>query len=1257
MHSRSFSLDKLKNKVSRRSSSEGLSDFPSLSPDQRRNSLSNPMIVITESGSTIPSSSHGHHGSSAGGSGPAPATSPPPHGRFRAKSLTINHSRSRSRSRSRTESTLAGALAPSTSPGGPGSGSGSGSSSTKKATKALIKQEISTVISKKLVSFLQDFGLQGPINLPVRNSSLNSSSDSIKIYVANTSDCIYLPPATSASFTYEDVENGRGEEYPVSRTSTPPPPASLLEEEQGGPTQWPSAGRGQPTVPPSSHGEATPTSNPAERPADPLMNLLTSFHSPNYLSSKIDADLPIPHTFAVIVELPKAYQLKDLRIRFQSLVNIFWPSGDPFNKTYTKERFKIGLMEWRPRFEDADYYINTSNSSDVKSRETTKEDLVRRTRSYRLVDIESATSHGSSHSPSHGSYHGSSSHGSSSSLNSRESPSKPSASTYSSSSSSSGSSSPSEVNAGIYVFLLPILLPEHIPANIASVNGSLSHNLTVQFQKISAKLNRKSKFSTSYDLPMVRTPPSFANSIADKPIYVNRIWNDSLHYSITFPKKYVSLGSEHQINVKLVPLVKDVVIKRIKFNVLERITYVSKNLAREQDYDSEDPFYLKYGTGDTKVRERVVSICELKTKTARSGSSESYKEEVVKCKDNNLLFSCYEEDHTPSGSNLATSNQKTGQNSPKTSQNSPKTSQNGAKTSQNGSSKIVGDNSESSSTTVMIASPLDINIALPFLTTKADKTTLTTSGEESNYLEASGRNSIFSANQDSSRRGSLGPFRHRSDSTTSMSSPVIGAMETNIHHGMTELSLDSSNGSGGANSSSSSAAATGATGTASASSALLSLEDSFSPDSSNYMSEDTGGTRENISAGYTVLSKALYPDSNFRHIQIHHRLQVCFRISKPDPRDGYKMHHYEVVVDTPFILLSAKCDDESIQLPKYDELEEFCTSSGVPGAAAPPQTPGGGVSFRTPSYTYSKNGVSIRPLNEFSSAEGADQLPTFEEATSNPGSPITRSVSFGESEPLSRIPSISMADPAPAYEVEDSNMSHLGGGTIDEIVQGQQLVMPHQDPRSSFSETDANPSRIRSSLVNSFAPVEVSNGAGAGAAAAPPVSRRRSSSSCAVAPDCASEETSDSAPTTQSGTQESVTDPGDTDSASMSGSTSGSVDVNSNSNSEGRDSPVGGLYTAVPEPYIPSMERPRPTRLDTGHSSLFTQDSEYAGTVPLSTTNTLNFDQGLSLLENYSRDDVEKSAIGIDKNDQLSIITAESINPTNGGEAPLSTSF
>lgn len=201
----------------------------------------------------------------------------------------------------------------------------------------------------------------------------------------------------------------------------------------------------------------------------------------------------------------------------------------------------------------------------------------------------------------------------------------------------------------------------------------------MNFNKTSDKLNRKLKVSASYNVPMVRTPPNFANSIADKPIYVNRVWNDAVHYMITFPRKYVSLGSEHVINVKLVPLVKHVVVKRIKFNVLERITYVSKNLLKEFDYDSEDPYNLHPKSKENKVRERVVALCELKTKSKNSSSTvgDPYKEEVIKCPENNLLFSCYEpeSDLNPRRRNQGKDNDK------------DKT---------------------------MIASPLDINVALPF---------------------------------------------------------------------------------------------------------------------------------------------------------------------------------------------------------------------------------------------------------------------------------------------------------------------------------------------------------------------------------------------------------------------------------------------------------------------------------------------------------------------------------------------------------------
>ncbi|KAK7676044.1 hypothetical protein QCA50_021013 [Cerrena zonata] len=230
-------------------------------------------------------------------------------------------------------------------------------------------------------------------------------------------------------------------------------------------------------------------------------------------------------------------------------------------------------------------------------------------------------------------------------------------------------------------------------------------------------------------------------------------------------------------------------------------------------------------------------------------------------------------------------------------------------------------------------------------------------------------------------------------------------------------------------------------------------DEEFKPDVSSLMAEESHNLlKENIQQGYTTVSKALSPDSNFRHIQIHHRLQVCFRISKPDPKDDYKMHHYEVVVDTPLILLSAKCNDDSIQLPKYDEID-------LPQPQLDQQNTNnqGSISFRTPNFEH--NGVSIKPLVQ----DEGEQLPSFEEAMSAPSSPITRSISLGD-DPLSRIPSIIPKEPAPAYELSLSPSTSPKEShepvNIDELV--------HKS--SGTNASNARQSRIRSSLLNSFAP-------------------------------------------------------------------------------------------------------------------------------------------------------------------------------------------
>ncbi|CUM48487.1 uncharacterized protein AC631_02321 [Debaryomyces fabryi] len=936
MSHRGFSFDKLKSKVTgRRSSESSIFELGKSKSGERRNSVSNPMIIIEESA---------HEKGRTGGVGVR-------NGRHGSQSMSVMSGIPTDRARSIS----------------------TGRNVSKKQAKELIKQETALVILKKLLHVLLDLGLQQPIPLNTTNNSLSGPvSKSAKVYVANTHDCLYLSPASSASFTYEDVENGGIPQDHIDSEVLDFSAADINHE--GDPEDEAPVTRNT-LISLDSHGDEPPIEG--MEPPERLRKKMESFNSPNYLCTKIDSESPIPHTFAVIIELKKETTIKDVNFEFQSVTNILWPTCDPYNKSFVKEKFKIGYMEWLAKMSDAFFYINTSNSNDVKTKEVTPEKLADITRNYKLISVRDLADGTDMYNNKN------ISRKSSVQFDRDELDDNQHAQ-------STSSSNGDVYKEGIYVFLLPILLPGHIPPSITTLNGSLAHILNVNINKVSAKLNRKVKVTALYNLPMVRTPPLHANSIADKPIYVDRVWNDSLHYIITFPKKYVSLGSEHSINVKLIPLVKDVVIKRIKFNISERITYVSKSLSKEYDYDGDDPFHVNAANND-KIRERLISVCELKTKNKSSNSnSEPYKEEFIKCPDNNLLFSCYEQqlsDEDIENLNL---------------------------------DDPLSKPPSSETRDLLIASPLAVNVALPFLTTRGDKTILTSSLNDDTYC-------CDNASNPTSRKASIAVNDPSSPPFTTPSSPIIGTLETNLTH-----NNDFNHNQNEA------------------------LNDIITPNASAFMSEESHNyLKENIQQGYTTVSKALYPDSNFRHIQIHHRLQVCFRISKPDPKDNFKMHHYEVVVDTPLVLLSAKCNDDSIQLPKYDEIDLPRGHEQKTGESTKPSIP-----FRTPNYE--NNGVSIKPLND-----DTELLPSFEEAISTPTSPITRSISLGEDQ-ISRIPSIIPDEPAPAYEREMSaSYEPHNVFNIDSIVDG-----------ANSPSTNLRRSAIRSSLVNSFAPSNSNNDLG-----------------------------------------------------------------------------------------------------------------------------------------------------------------------------------
>lgn len=576
--------------------------------------------------------------------------------------------------------------------------------------------------------------------------------------------------------------------------------------------------------------------------------------SPNYLTTKLETEGLIPHLFAVIVEVgSEGLSLGSVQISFSSEVSTGWPNQD-YRESLKEESYKIASHSWNLELSCADYFISNVNSNERVDRQPSWKDLANRTVTYRLAKSKSSTRFLSEFTMEH--------------------------------------------KAGLYLFLLPIILPSNIPATVKTVNGSLSHRLSVEIPFKSDSRMKGTSAKAKYELPMVRTAPSIATSISDKPIHISRLWNDSLHYVIAFPRKFASLGSEHIINVKLVPVLKDIVLKRIKFNILEKITYLSEDLSKEYDYDGGSNCGLQLKV--LRNKDRVIPLCELRTKQKSSNYilADPFKEEVIKCPNNNLLNACYE----PSSNS-------------------------------------------SDSKEVVVASPLDINVALPFLTSEADK-------------------KFFSNGIDLS--SSVGPPRKRIASGRAdlfsnpevTSSSIIGSLETQVRNQATPMNETE-------------------------------LKSSFKINSSHFASRQGINKDE----GSTAQKRALSPDSNFKHIQVSHRLQVSFRISRPEAKDKSKVRHYEIAVDTPLVLLSSKCNDESTQLPSYEE------SSAMPLPI-----------LETPKY--SNNGISIRQLEV---RNGDRSLPSFEEAMSSSSSPL-HLVSLGSSVEVPPLHLTNRLDSAPAFD-------------------------------------------------------------------------------------------------------------------------------------------------------------------------------------------------------------------------------------------------
>ncbi|KAH3661976.1 hypothetical protein OGAPHI_006155 [Ogataea philodendri] len=539
---------------------------------------------------------------------------------------------------------------------------------------------------------------------------------------------------------------------------------------------------------------------------------------------------------------------------------------------------------------------------------------------------------------------------------------------------SSVDADPRNFNPGYYVFLLPVVYPLNTPETVRTPLASIGHNFSLQLESaqyiptipppptallsvsphhayedvdmvgsniktgnsvgsksIFKKLGKRRSSSVSsantvtahksssnpiyeflHELPVVRLPPSDATSTLNKSIYVNKIWSDALNYELLLPKKFIQLSPRSGVSdaymknttfvlqMKLIPLIKNLCLKRVKINIVEKITHISRDKKHETESGSADR---------SGVKERKVTLMEIKTKDKTSPNV--LKTQIVKgCANDNLLTCCYNNGKHPEAETRSRSG-----------------SLNNLHVGSKRMAKLLDSSKDSTSTSasfdqddVSITNPVKLQCPLKFVANDETKLvseiheSLTKSGTD--YTEQESESAVVDDEMSIFSVSSNGTTEHHEEensgwlSKSPILSPILGPKKTGNQ------------------------------------SKIISKEEDRSNDF------------------------CFYPDTNFHNITIKHRLQVCFRISKPDSdkKDSNgdpKMHHFEVIVDTPIVFVSPFCVQDNLQLPSY----EYAVRSSV----FEPQK-------SDDNFSFSQIDDQNKDIDE--------DLPTFEEAVVLPSSPM-----------------------------------------------------------------------------------------------------------------------------------------------------------------------------------------------------------------------------------------------------------------------------
>ena len=476
-------------------------------------------------------------------------------------------------------------------------------------------------------------------------------------------------------------------------------------------------------------------------------------------------------------------------------------------------------------------------------------------------------------------------------------------------------------------------------------------------------------------LNVVRTPPLLSVSTANKPVYINKIWDNSLNYEISLPNKYIPLDANIPITVKLSPLIKNLSLIKFAIGVSERIGYVNnkdKNMSfKETDHilrDSSNPYYYVFNS--KKKKERLLLLYELRSE--QTGPRALREEIVTNCIDNNLL-SYY---RTKSDDNSRSGN---------------------------------GD---------MIIEPIELHTVLKF------------PSERAYVLSDNDRDSVDSLKNVDPPYGiesydvydSFDNLESFYPTTPNGTLPDIGNMRDRNRRKNSIVNFffgRESNSSSSSNRSNSNIATNGESRTSNS----VSNEGNENLTHKRFKTQINVLNKKNIAMINTKMynpKRGLYIDSShFSTIRCKHKLEIIMKFEKYD--ENKLLRQYEVVVNTPIFLMSRKCTNENLILPIYDingntyyqpnkGRIDSLSSLSVPAPLYPPLPPptfeeslsNPLVSKNTLNYLYNNNSNNNRYTyrNNFIYGNNGDLNSNYNNSNSIPKTSFYLNTEFGNLDDL-----------------------------------------------------------------------------------------------------------------------------------------------------------------------------------------------------------------------------------------------------------------